>query len=175
MSSARCGSSWAARWSGRWFSSVVSVVRGPCCVACVVVLRLLQASNCSAEENADLVAAVLEVPVATSCCRVVAVGGWGLVSQVPAMKKARTHEVEEAMDIGSGKEVAALDSEVGQWVYMCACMGSIHVSACALAPVVIVLLSFQVPAVVNRHLDASEDKKEACFANAWLFTCACVP
>ena len=75
MSSARCGSSWAARWSGRSFSEVVSVVRGPCCVACVVVLRLLQASNCSAEENADLVAAVLEVPVATSCCRVVAGGG----------------------------------------------------------------------------------------------------
>jgi hypothetical protein len=102
------------------------------------------------------------------CC-----GGGG--AKVPAMKKARTHEVEEAMDIGSGKEVAVPEVEVGQWVYMCACMGSMDVSACALAPVVIVLLSFQVPAVVNRHLDASEDKKEAWFANAWLFTCACVP
>ena len=82
-------------------------------------------------------------------------------AKVPAMKKARTHEVEEAMDIGSGKEVAASDMQVGQWLYVCACMGSMDVSACALAPVAIVLLSFRVPAVVNRHLDASEDKKEA--------------
>ena len=61
MWSARCGSSWAARWSGRSFSSVVSVVRGPCCVACVVVLRSPQAANVSDEENAALVSAVVEV------------------------------------------------------------------------------------------------------------------
>ena len=86
-------------------------------------------------------------------------GGGG--AKVPAMKQERTHEVEEVMDIGSGKEVAVAEVEVGQWVYMCACMGSIDVSACALAPVVIVLLSFQVPAVLAWHLDASADKKQA--------------